>query len=204
MTSLGEPSLEELTKWLGRRGIVPLTWSRLTGDVSSRRYFRLRTSSGENYILAYYPEALRDVCFTYIRTTNLLADAAVRVPKVLEHDCESGLMLLEDVGARTLYAFATHTWEEVVPYFGLALDSLKKIRALSVDAVKTLNPILGDQRLSKEISQTWDLFLGSQQILGDPDLACKLRLGLEQICQELGRGTLVPCHRDFMARASFL
>lgn len=160
----------------------------------------METSSSQSYILAYYPSAMRSVCLLYSQTTAVLENATIRVPRILEQDCNTGLMLLEDVGSTTLYESAFQPWRKLAHYFDQAVVILQRIGELPVEAVSPLNAALGQQRLSAEIAQTMDLFLGSALESKDRGLAREFHLRLQEICMELGRGVLVPCHRDFMAR----
>ena len=190
----------ELLRWLRNRGVTAQKCIPLTGDVSPRRYFRVKTATDQNYVLAYYPVDLRPVCLLYSQTTTILASAAIRVPTILAEDCDAGLMLLEDVGAKTLYQFSNEPWNTIVQHFDEAVAILKRIEEIPAEVVSPLNPILGEHRLSAEITQTIDLFLKSALDTADQGLTREFCLRLMEICSELGSGELVPCHRDFMAR----
>ena len=55
----------------------------MAGDVSARRYFRVDLGAGETAVLACYPDAILDDCSRFVRTTELLSLAGIRVPEIL-------------------------------------------------------------------------------------------------------------------------
>src|SRR5262249_9423813 len=75
----------------------------LRGDVSPRRYRRLRRADGASAVLALYPANVRATAARFLRTGELLAARGVRVPRVLASDLVAGFVLLEDLGPLTLY-----------------------------------------------------------------------------------------------------
>ncbi|HEV7515622.1 MAG TPA: phosphotransferase, partial [Thermoanaerobaculia bacterium] len=169
----------------------------------SRRYARLALADGTTAILATYPPDIRATCPRFLATTELLAAAAVRVPRVLAADCEHGLMLLEDMGPLTFADWALATsrpWSELTPYFADALSQARRIAALPPARVAGLSPPLGRELLEKELRQTWDLFLAPRGLLGDGTEAAALAALFAELCARLAEDPAVPCHRDFMAR----
>ena len=93
---------DEPVAWLDSVGFAPREIEPLPGDVSPRRYFRAVLADGGSAILATYPPEVRDVCPRFLKTTAILENIGVRVPRVLASDCEAGWMLVEDLGLRTL------------------------------------------------------------------------------------------------------
>jgi aminoglycoside/choline kinase family phosphotransferase len=173
----------------------------LPGDVSPRRYFRAVLDDGTSAILANYPKEVRSACPRFLRATELLSAAGVRVPRVLAGDCGEGWMLVEDLGPRTLAEWGRERdWSEVAGYFEGALEIIRRIARLPAGEVAALNPALDGAALAKELNQTWDLFLEPRGLVRDPALAAALRAALDSLCARLGAEPPVPCHRDFMAR----
>jgi aminoglycoside/choline kinase family phosphotransferase len=173
----------------------------LPGDVSPRRYFRVVLADGTTAILANYPREVRATCARFLRTTEILRGAGVRVPCVLAGDCAEGWMLVEDLGLRTLGEWGRgRPWSELAGYFEHALGLAERISRLSAEGLAELNPTLGRELLAKELAQTWDLFLEPQGLVSDPALAAELRAALATLCERLGDEPPVPCHRDFMVR----
>jgi N-acetylmuramate 1-kinase len=173
----------------------------LTGDVSPRRYFRVVLADGATAILANYPEEVRPACGRFLRTSAILDAAGVRVPRVLAGDCGEGWMLVEDLGFRTLGEWGRgRPWSEIAGYFEHALEIAARIARLPVDGLAELNPALDGELLTRELAQTWDLFLEPRGLVSGAGLAADLRAALDALCAALGAETPVPCHRDFMVR----
>jgi aminoglycoside/choline kinase family phosphotransferase len=191
------PEAQAWLSGLGRpvRDVLPLP-----GDVSPRRYARVRFADGGTAILAAYPPEVRATCPRFLRTTGLLAGAGVPVPRVLASDCAAGFMLLEDLGPQTLADWKGRPWSELGPYFQSALRLGERIARLPAAEVADLNPPLGTELLRRELAQTWDLFLEPRGLTGDATLTAALRAALDDLCARLGAEPLVPCHRDFMSR----
>jgi aminoglycoside/choline kinase family phosphotransferase len=191
----------DLEGWLARLGLRLENVQPLAGDVSPRRYARLTFEDGATAILARYPQEISAVCVRFLRTTEILEGAGVRVPRVLAATCDGrGWMLLEDLGPRTLGDRKGRPWSELAAYFEDAVAIIARITGLPTPDLAELNPALGRELLKKELAQTWEVFLEPRGLTGDPALAGALRAALDAICESLGDEATVPCHRDFMAR----
>jgi hypothetical protein len=196
-----EPAVEPaLARWLERGGRRLAAAAPLSGDVSPRRYSRLRFAAGDTAILATYPPEVRAVLPRFAATTRLLAAAGVRVPRVLDADDEHGWMLLEDLGSATLADWRGRPWSELGRWFEEGGDVAARIARLPAATVAELNPPLGRELLARELAQTWTLYLEPEGLTGGPALAAALRGTLDELCANLAEEAPVPCHRDLMAR----
>jgi aminoglycoside/choline kinase family phosphotransferase len=172
----------------------------LAGDVSLRRYYRVGQGL-ERAIVAYYPEELRDVALRFERSTELLERAGIRVPEIRRVDRDAGLMLLEDVGAETLFDWRDRPWESLEPYLVVAHGATLRLRAIDpAELTVGLLPPLDAAALERELAMTWDVFLLPNGLVGDDELSHRLRSCLSALCADLEASGLVPCHRDLMAR----
>jgi aminoglycoside/choline kinase family phosphotransferase len=192
-------SLADIEQWLNRLGHPPSRLEPLAGDVSARRYLRFETG-GRSLIVAVYPPELRTTCERFVTTGELLRRAGLRVPEILETDCQLGAMLLEDLGEQTLYDRRDETWPELRPHLEQAIDDAGRIAGLRPDAVATLSPPLDHGLLERELEQTWSSFLVPQGLGGGQRSTSQLRASLTELCRQLGEEPPVPCHRDYMAR----
>jgi len=210
----------QLESWLEAQGALPRTLEPLAGDVSLRRYGRLDRSVSSSLpglktrletgiahgtalgsaIVALYPEEVRDVCARFEATTALLTAAGVRVPTVLAADCVRGFMLLEDLGPRTLYELEAEPWSALLPYFEEAVAVAGRISGLPAGQVTDLSPPLDGALLTRELRQTWEVFLDPEGLLGPPAFGARLRDVLGELVAALAAAKALPCHRDFMAR----
>lgn len=172
----------------------------LPGDVSPRRYARLR-SGGASAILATYPEEIRATLPRFVRTTGLLEGAGVRVPRILAADETAGWMLLEDLGPENLSDWKARPWSELADRFRAGFEAGARIAALPRGCLDPLaNPPLDGGLLRRELAQTWDLYLVPEGLAGDGELRERLAGLFDLLCRRLGEQPAAVCHRDFMAR----
>lgn len=177
----------------------------MAGDVSSRRYARLRLESGEQFVVCAYPEDMADVAVRFLAATELLNSARVPVPRVERHSCgESAWILLEDLGPRTVF----DRWQggglgptELDRCLAEALAHVDRIQLLSPDRVRALgSPPLDRTLLMAELDLTWERFLEPRGLVRSRTLAEQLHALCNAVCERLGSAAPVPCHRDFMVR----
>jgi hypothetical protein len=190
----------EMEPWLAGSGFQIADWQPLSGDVSPRRYTRLAFADGTTAILATYPPEVQATCPRFLRTTEILSAGGIPVPRILAVDCDRGWMVVEDLGPETLGDWRGRAWSELEGYFGHALEIAVRIGRLNVDGLETLNPLLGGELMTRELQQTWDVFLEPHGFLADPATAAGLRAGIDELVARLAAEPPVPCHRDFMVR----
>ena len=95
-----EPDEERLIAFLRERhgaGLDDMALSPLSGDASTRRYYRLRHGGGST-VLALYPEPFKMAELSFAVVGALLAGFGLPVPEVLGFDEARGIMVLEDLG----------------------------------------------------------------------------------------------------------
>lgn len=187
-------------EWLGERGFEPEGLEEMLGDVSLRRYWRVRLPAGRTAVLASYPVELYPACERFLATTKLLQEIDVAVPAVLEADCRRGRVLLEDCGEDSLFDLSHRGWDELLPRLQEAIDIACRIRRLPTATVEALNPLLDAPALWRELEKTWEVFLEPRSLTGPPALTESLQQALREICDHLGAEPPLANHRDFMAR----
>lgn len=195
-----DSSTERLLAWLRERDFEAEGIEDLRGDVSSRTYCRVRLPGGRSAVLASYPVDLQPACQRFLTTTIILEEIEVPVPTVLEADCQAGLILLEDVGDKSLFDLTGRAWVELIPLLDQAVDIACRIRELPADQIEPLNPVLDGALLWQEIEKTWQVFLRPQGLTGPAELTKTLERALQDLCETLGAEPRLAVHRDFMAR----
>ncbi|KAB2957265.1 MAG: phosphotransferase, partial [Thermoanaerobaculia bacterium] len=190
-------SLEHrLESWLARAGRSGATLVPLAGDLSARRYFRVRSMGGQTHIAACYPEQLRDAQRRFVRAAGLLARASVRVPAIELDDPGAGFALLEDLGDCTLYELPGLDESARARYLATALEVGRRIAALAESEVVALgSPPLDRTLLARELEPAIRHLLAPRGLAPPGFVAA-----LEELCARLAGDALVPCHRDFMVR----
>lgn len=189
---------------LSTAGLTPTAFEPLAGDVSARRYARLRVASGECFVVCGYPVEMTDVAVRFLAATELLASVGVPVPRVERHSLDEPVwILMEDLGPQTLF----ERWQggagaaDLDLYLAEAVELIRRIQLLPADRVEALGaPPLGRALLAAELELTWARFLEPRGLVADRNLAEHLRTVCDAVCERLGSAASVPCHRDFMAR----
>ena len=218
-----------LAEWLAGCGFRLLALEALPGDVSSRHYYRLALAPGPaaapgagepcgeigfgsaaevagaavdgTTVLALYPPEMRPVCDRFLATTDLLAAAGVRVPRVLASDCARGWVLVEDLGPETLHEWAEgRSWAELAPLYRGVLEPMRRIAGLPSERVAALSPPLDRELLERELDKTWRTFLTPRRLGGPPATERALATALGDLCAAIAAVPPVPCHRDLTPR----
>lgn len=185
-----------LADWLDSLGHAGARLERLAGDLSSRRYLRVRPARGAALVAAIYPPDLAAAQRRFVAAAGLLDAAGVRVPRIEADAPELGFALLEDLGPATLFERGDLDWNARRPWFESALAAASRVAALPVDAVVALgSPPLDAALLCRELEPALELFLAPRGLA-----PAAMRAALDELCVRLGAETPVPCHRDFMAR----
>lgn len=176
---------------------------RLTGDASTRRYYRV-TCPKDSFVVCLDNPA-QDGCNAFVETQAFFASKGVRVPKVLDKDVKKGYILEEDLGDVTLLkelAKLNNSQEELKVYEQI-MDELIKIHSIEMEEIEKahISDLKFDfEKLINEIDFTADYFL--ERFLGIEDEAFK-RSVIEEfypICRRLSAEKMVCTHRDFHSR----
>jgi aminoglycoside/choline kinase family phosphotransferase len=177
----------------------------LSGDASTRRYYRL-VAPGQSSVLALYPEPFVPEELPYLTVRGLFESYGLPVPATLDVDGSRGVVLQQDLGDLTL--------QEVLktPAGERARDTLYRE---AVDQVARLQlraaqgPQKGDCfRVAFDIEKlTWELHYFQKHFLESyrtADLSVEDRAVLgeafHQLCQEIASWPRVVCHRDYHSR----
>ena len=180
-------------------GVVPLS-----GDASTRRYFRV-LEGGASRVLAVYPEPFLAAELSFLSVRALLAGWGVPVPEILDVDEARGIVALEDLGDLTL--------QEILRTAGapkreeLYRDAIDRLAVLQREAAR------GPQRaacfqVSFDIEKlAWELHYFLKHFvegLRGRDLTVEDRATLSEafhrLAEEIASWPRVLCHRDFHSR----
>ncbi len=114
-------------QWLDRlgapHGVIAATLRPASADASFRRYFRVDTAHGTRVVMDAPPD--KENCHPFVQVAQLLREAGVRVPDVLDWDEAHGFMLLSDLGDETLLSqLDPNAPTQALGYFKDAIDAL--------------------------------------------------------------------------------
>ena len=196
--------VEDVGEYLAERGEGDTEITPLSGDASTRRYFRL-ARGGTSYVLALYPEAFVPEDLTFLGMRDLLDGYGLAVPAVVDVDGPRGVVLQEDLGDRTL--------QEVLK--DVSASRHEELYREAIDDVATLQrkAAEGPQgadcfRIAFDIEKlTWELHYFLKHFVEghrQRELTVEDRAGLSEafhlLCQEIASWPRVLCHRDFHSR----
>jgi N-acetylmuramate 1-kinase len=176
----------------------------LSGDASTRRYFRVGDGV-ETRVLSLYPEpfAPSELGFSVVR--DLLAGYGLPVPAVLDHDGPRGLLVLQDLGDLTLQeALRGASPAERDQLYGQAVEQLVRLQRESTRGPQQAGcfQIAFDlEKLSWELHYFLKHFVEGHR---GCDLTAEdrsaLAEGFHRLCQEIAGWPRVLCHRDYHSR----
>ncbi|MGN6315869.1 aminoglycoside phosphotransferase family protein [Trinickia sp.] len=131
---------DALAAWLDtfahRYGLDVSTLAPASADASFRRYFRLASSGEHAPSLIAVDAPPPEKCREFAQIAQMLADARVHVPRVLECDLQAGFMLVTDLGTRTYMAeLDPNDTVRAKPLMRNAIDALIRWQASSREGV---------------------------------------------------------------------
>jgi aminoglycoside/choline kinase family phosphotransferase len=194
---------EYLAGWPGR-GHGDVEIAPLSGDASTRRYFRVVTG-GASLVIALYPEAFVPEELTFLGMRELLGAYGLAVPGIVDVDGPRGVVLQEDLGDRTL--------QEILK--DASASRREELYREAVDDVVTLQrkATEGPQgadcfRIAFDIEKlAWELHYFLKHYLEGHrrrELTVEDRSTLSEafhlLCQEIVSWPRVLCHRDYHSR----
>jgi N-acetylmuramate 1-kinase len=186
--------------------IKNLEVEKLTGDASTRRYYRIN-GEGRSYVVCLAnPLEKEQNLSPFMEVQQILESERIRVPKIFDYDPSQGYFLEEDLGDKT---FIRHLAEENSPKRELetyknVLDILISIHKIPAEKIKNkkCSEIAFDfDKLYSEIEFTNKFLFGNffehQLTEQESDV---IKSGFSKICETLAEQKRVLTHRDFHTR----
>ncbi len=178
----------------------------LTGDASDRRYFRIALANGRSQIAAVHTGAITFESMPFAIVNRLLESMPVRVPRILGHDDELGVVALEDLGDVTLQAYLPQTRDE--ERTALYVEAIGIIETLQRRGRELQSPALPPYQLAFDVEKlTFELRFFATHFLQahrgaalSNDAMGDLEREFTDIAEELSAEPRVLCHRDYHSR----
>lgn len=193
-------SVEELG--LENHEIVSI--ERLTGDASTRRYYRVFCRDVSYVVCLDNPSNSIDEN-AFLRVQNFLNEKGIRVPKIIHTNISKGYILEEDLGDVTLlHHLATIESSEIeFELYKKVIDELITLHTLPKQEIEEANIFdlkFDFEKLNFEIEFTVKYFLG--HFLGVEEEQTKNEIVelFKPICERLSSFPMVLTHRDFHSR----
>lgn len=203
-----EDNINEIKTWLScKKQIVDVT--KIPGDASTRRYYRVETVSGLTLVLMRM-DAFSDSGdqLPFLVMQKHLNEAKVDVPQVLDFDPEQGMILLEDLGDVTLLKklqtvsspdTERHIYEKVIDSLvHLQVNASPSKKPASIEAYRLRFDF---EKLMWEVNFTVEHFYKNylKRSIQPGDLRI-FEAEFGKICAALAAEPLVLTHRDFHSR----
>src|SRR5437773_1782522 len=98
---------------------------RLTGDASSRSYFRITAPSEKTIVLMKMPESFHENEFPYLQNYDLFRAAGVNLAEIYFMKPENGFVFLQDLGDFTFYElYPQWNRQQILSHYVRALEFL--------------------------------------------------------------------------------
>jgi aminoglycoside/choline kinase family phosphotransferase len=197
--------IEGLIKDSAEKNNVPksklLGVTALTGDASTRRYYRVKAEKNSYVACLTDPSEKSD----FVIVQDLLSKHNIRVPKIYDKNLSKGFLLEEDLGDTTLLvnlSSQTKREEEYETYKSI-IDELIKIHKIQIgdSAENYATMSFDEEKLSQEINMTHEYFLDKYLSTSIDDSEWDLiKKGFEKIYKRIASEKMVLTHRDFHSR----
>ncbi len=192
------------------KDIDSFTVEKLTGDASSRSYYRIvsEVNAKESYVVCLDQSSvgkdLKDIPFT--QTQRILNKEGVRVPKVYDMQLNKGYILEEDLGDQTLLKKLStlKNQKEELHFYEKTILELIKIHSIQTEKYSkedfSKEAFDKDKLLSEVAFTQKNLIEGLfDKTLTSSQQSC-LNNTFGLICSEIGEQKRVLTHRDFHSR----
>ena len=191
------------TRWLDgvarRHGLAPASLRPASADASFRRYLRIDMDNGAGSLIIMDAPPAKEDCRPFVKVAQLMAQAGLNVPRVLEWEEALGFMLLDDLGTQTMIeAIAPGDPGSNQPLYLRAVDALIAWQAASRPGVL---PAYDQALLARELALFPDWYIERHRGI---KVEGRLRETLDGIFKLIIERNLaapmVYVHRDFMPR----
>lgn len=178
---------------------------KLTGDASTRRYYRLFTDKNSYVVCLDNPQLDATSPHPFVSKQKFLDESGVRVTKVIDSQMSKGYILEEDLGDETLlsHLVGIRSIEDELKTYSEVIDQLIALHQLDKAEIKSsgLFDLSFDlEKYMQEMDFTFKFFFDQYLKVTDPGRVKIVREELEIVCKRLAAKPMVLTHRDFHSR----
>ena len=178
----------------------------LTGDASDRRYVRVLPPSGASVVLAVYADPFEYNSLPFVNVADLLRRMPVPVPEILGHECDLGILALEDLGDVTLHAhLGVAARDAHTALYQAAVDLICLLQQRGAELrsphYQPYGVVFDQDKFAWELNFFVQHFLLGYRgaTLAEPERAV-LADEFTKLAGELAAEPRVLCHRDYHSR----
>ena len=188
-----------------KEGGIGVAVAALSGDASTRRYFRLSGPDGASSIVALYPESFEATATPFYTVGEALIQVGLPLPKLLDHDGALGIYEQEDLGDLTLqHVLADASPTQMVDLYREAIDEIVLVQR---EASRVPQRAICFQTAFDIEKLSWELHYFEKHFLElhrKVDLSVedrsKLAEGFHSLAARIASWPRVLCHRDYHSR----
>ena len=189
-----------------KEGGIGVAVAALSGDASTRRYFRLSGPDGASSIVALYPESFEATATPFYTVGEALIQMGLPLPKLLDHDGALGIYEQEDLGDLTLqHVLADASPTQMVDLYREAIDEIVLVQR---EASRVPQRAICFQTAFDIEKLSWELHYFEKHFL---ELHRKVDLSVEDrsklaewfhsLAARIASWPRVLCHRDYHSRS---
>lgn len=177
---------------------------KLTGDASTRRYYRVETSK-ETYVVCLDNPTVSDQRNKFLDIQSFLATNGVRVPKIHDYQLTRGYLLEEDLGDQTLLhnLAATNNINAEFDTYREIIDILINIHSINLKELEKsglFTESFDYKKLHSEVEFSTKFFVKYFLNIEDESVQSEINGLFSPVCNVLGNANMVLTHRDFHSR----
>jgi len=170
----------------------------LTGDASTRSYFRIQRPVGGSLVLMKMPEAFEEEAFPYLNNYHLFRRLGIRLAEIYHMQPSRGFVFLQDLGDFTYHELYSQ-WDSktAMHYYLRALDAMRQIE----HGIPSSDLAFDTEKFSWELRYFQKYFL--QELRGitfSQNELSELQQHFLNLATELSDRPRVLCHRDYHSR----
>jgi N-acetylmuramate 1-kinase len=178
---------------------------KLTGDASTRRYYRIFTSTNSYVVCLDNPFDEGVERHPFLSVQQFLLENNVKVPQILDHNLSRGYSLQEDLGDTTLlhHLSGIGSSEQEYQVYKVIIDQLLELHRIPGSRIRNQHLFQLKFDYSKFMDETrftFKYFLNFFSKNQDEFLLQELESLFDPIMQRLAQQPMVITHRDFHSR----
>lgn len=175
----------------------------LTGDASTRRYYRLNTNDKTYVACLDHPS--KDGFNYFVSVQEFLKSKGLRVPNIIDTNLERGYILQEDLGDKTLLQHLAQlgSVSEEFNVYKTIVDELLKLHTIpesELDSNALFDRAFDFEKYMEEIEFTYKFFFGRFLKVKDEGVKQNFLNFYSPVCRRLANEKMVLTHRDFHSR----
>lgn len=193
--------LIQMNQWLdslvGRWGLETASLAPASMDASFRRYFRISSTHPQySSLIVMDAPPDKETVLPFIQVANLLKDAGLYVPHILEEDQANGFLLLSDLGSKTYLSVLSPNNAK-----GLYRDASQALIQMQRASLEGVLPPYDDAVLQRELDLFDEWFLKRHHQYGLSDQENNQLQSIFRLIKENNLAqTQVYVHRDYHSR----